>query len=118
MFFFFLAGHALADYPFQSGPMATCKCRKAALPLQKDCPWYYWMAAHALIHGGMVGVIIKWYGGYSEFAAIALGIAETVIHFAIDCGKCEKWYGMAVDQSLHVLCKAVWCLLLIRGIIP
>jgi hypothetical protein len=116
VFFFFLAAHALADYPFQTGAMATCKCRHANLPLQKDCPWYYWMAAHALIHGGTVGVLVKWYG-FSEFAAVWLGIAEALIHFLIDSGKCERWYGMAVDQSLHVLCKGLWCLLLLRGIV-
>ena len=116
MFFFMLAGHALADYPFQSGAMATCKCRRANNPLQLEVPWYYWLAAHALVHGGTVGVIVKWWG-FSPDAAVLIGIMESVIHFLIDAGKCEKLYGMAIDQLLHVACKAIWCVLLVRGLI-
>ena len=116
MFFFLLAGHALADYPLQNEAMATCKNRRANLPLQKSVPWYYWMAAHALIHGGTVGVIVRWWE-YSLNAAILIGIMETVIHIFIDIGKCERLFGIAVDQALHIICKAVWCLLLVRGFI-
>jgi Protein of unknown function (DUF3307) len=104
VFFFLLAGHALADYPLQTGAIAICKCRHANHPLQKEVPWYYWMLSHAL-------VILKWWG-YSPDTAIIFGIMETVIHFIIDVGKCEKFYGIAVDQALHVICKVLWCTLL------
>lgn len=93
--------------------MAVCKCRHANHALQKDVPWYYWMMAHALVHGGTVGVIIKWWG-FSQDTAIVFGVLETVIHFIIDTGKCEKLYGIAVDQALHVICKILWCLLLVK----
>ena len=116
VFFFLLAGHALADYPLQSGAMAVCKCRKANNPLQKDVPWFYWMAAHALVHGGMVAVVVKWLG-YSQDAAVLLGCLEFFIHFLIDCGKCEKLYGMAIDQLLHVACKGIWYGMLLKGFV-
>ena len=107
MLFFLLAGHALMDYSLQTDPMAVCKCRRANNPLQQSVPWYYWLTAHALIHGGMVGVLFQWrYGDWN--LAVAFAIAETVVHWFIDFGKCEKLYGMHVDQSLHVLCKVLW----------
>jgi hypothetical protein len=37
-----------------------------------------------------------------------LGLLETVAHWAIDFGKCEKWYSIHVDQALHLLCKVAW----------
>lgn len=114
--FFLIAGHALADYALQSDAMAVCKCRKAGHRLQATVPWYYWLTAHALIHGGTVGFIVKWWG-YSNDAAVILGLAETVIHWFIDTGKCEKFYGMAVDQMLHVVCKVAWWALLAQGVL-
>ena len=69
-----------------------------------------------VVHGGTVGVLVKWHG-YSEFAAVWLGVTEALVHFLIDSGKCERWYGMAVDQTLHLLCKGLWCVLLVRGIV-
>lgn len=116
MFFFLLAGHAFADYPLQAGPMATCKCRHSVNPVQKDVPWFYWMTAHSLIHGGLVGVIVHWFG-HSFDAAVLLGVLESLLHFIIDVGKCEKYYNIGADQTLHVLCKFAWWLLLARGII-
>jgi hypothetical protein len=116
VFFFLLAGHAFADYPLQAGPMATCKCRHSVNPVQKDVPWFYWMTAHAFIHGGLVGAIALGFG-HSTYAAIWVGVLETLLHFIIDVGKCEKYYNIGADQTLHVLCKVAWWLLLTRGVI-
>ena len=107
MLFFLLAGHALMDYSLQTDPMAVCKCRHANNPLQQSVPWYYWLTAHALIHGGMVGVLFQWrYGDWN--LAVAFALAETVVHWFIDLGKCEKFYSIHIDQTLHVLCKVLW----------
>jgi hypothetical protein len=107
VFFALLVGHAVCDYPLQAGPMATEKCRRSNTALQKSVPWYYWLTAHALIHGGAVFWITR-----SPF----LGLAETVIHWLIDFGKCENWYGIHVDQALHVGCKVLWCVLIACGL--
>lgn len=117
MFFLLLAGHAFADFPLQNGPMATCKCRCAKDPIQASVPWYYWLGAHSLIHGGMVSVIVNWCG-FSMNAAVFMGISETIVHFLIDFCKCEKLYGIFVDQFLHVVCKFVWAILLINYFAP
>jgi len=58
-FFRLLIGHAFADFAFQSDSMAKGKNRHSdpsKLPKnQKYTPyWPYWLAAHALIHGGIV----------------------------------------------------------------
>ena len=112
MLFFFLVGHALMDYGLQSDAIAVCKCRKAGHPLQQAVPWYYWLTAHALLHGGAVGAVVRGCG-YDVPLAAAYGIAEAAVHWCIDLGKCEKWYGIHVDQGLHVGCKVLWYGLLV-----
>jgi hypothetical protein len=107
MFFYLLAGHALADFPLQGDAMASCKCRNAKHPAAGSVPWYIWLTAHALVHGGTVAVLARFLG-VDPNLALWVGVAETVIHWFIDYGKCLKLYGAVVDQVLHVLCKAVW----------
>jgi hypothetical protein len=97
--FWLLVGHAVADLPLQAGPMAAEKCRRSTSALQKSVPWYYWLSAHALIHGGAV---------FAATGSLVLGLAETVVHWFIDFGKCEGWFGIHVDQALHVGCKVLW----------
>ena len=107
MLFWLLVGHAVADYPLQAGPMATEKCRHSTSDLQKSVPWYYWLTAHALIHGGTV----FWATG-----SLSLGLLETIVHWLIDLAKCEGWFGIHIDQALHIACKVVWCVLIANGI--
>ena len=113
MLLFLLAGHALMDYALQTDPMAVCKCRRSNHPLQQSVPWYYWMTAHALLHGATVGVLIRW--GYGDLwgdavwnLALGFAVAETIAHWLIDYGKCEKFISIHTDQALHVLCKVAW----------
>lgn len=107
LLFFLLAAHALMDFALQTETIATCKCRDTDNPVAKSVPWYYWLSAHAVLHGAAVGAVARWFGfGWNPVAALAA--AETVIHWLIDYGKCEKWYGIHVDQGLHVACKVLW----------
>ncbi|MDB5311815.1 MAG: hypothetical protein JWO38_6017 [Gemmataceae bacterium] len=107
MLFFLLAGHALMDFALQTDPMAVCKCRRSNHPLQQAVPWYYWLTAHALLHGAAVGFLLRW--GYDDwYLAVWFAVAETVTHWLIDFGKCEKLYSIHIDQGLHVLCKVAW----------
>jgi len=99
LFFWMLCGHAIADYSFQSDTMAIGKNRHLEKGCYRSVPWYYWMAAHALIHGGTTGLLSGW---------IVLGVIETVIHFIVDCAKCDKVINVHVDQAIHVGCKAVY----------
>jgi hypothetical protein len=117
MLFFFLAGHALMDFSLQTDAMATCKCRRANLPLQRSVPWYYWMTAHTLLHGAAVGGVVSL--GYPGMWNLIVGfaVAETAIHWVIDFGKCEKLYNIHIDQALHVLCKFAWWGLLVGGVV-
>ncbi|HEY2909496.1 MAG TPA: DUF3307 domain-containing protein [Gemmataceae bacterium] len=116
MLFYLLAGHALMDFALQTEPMAVCKCRRANHPLQQSVPWFYWLTAHALLHGAIVGVIIQWSTGNAGLA-VAFAIAEFVVHWFIDFGKCEKLYGIHVDQALHVLCKLAWWGLIVGNVV-
>lgn len=104
-----LMGHALADFALQSSDMAKGKNRNRKPDMSLVPPgqiyqptWVYWLTAHSLIHGLMVGVITgNWY----------FALAESLCHWAIDFGKCESWYGIHADQFLHLTCKVVWALL-------
>lgn len=100
-----IIGHALADFTFQTDAMAKGKNRNRPVdpavipPGQKlQTVWPYWLTSHALIHAGMVGVVLgRW----------DLALVEFVVHWFIDFGKCENWYGIHVDQGAHVVTKFV-----------
>jgi hypothetical protein len=113
---FLLAGHALMDFALQSETMATCKCRKCDNPIAKAVPWYYWLTAHSTLHGAAVGAVIRWFG-YDWQVVAAFGLAETAFHWVIDHGKCQRWYGIHIDQGLHVACKLLWWGLLAAGVV-
>lgn len=59
--------------------------------------WFYWMSAHALIHGGLIIMVFPefWY----------LGLIEMITHFFTDVGKCEQRYNVHTDQLFHLLFK-------------
>lgn len=97
--FYLLAAHALVDFALQNDAMAINKNRNAKSDLQKHVPWYYWMISHALMHGGAVVLITN---------SVILGIAETLCHFIIDYGKCDRLYSIHIDQLLHIICKVIW----------
>jgi hypothetical protein len=50
--------------------------------------------------------------------SLVLGLAELVIHFAIDNAKCMEKFGLDekraynIDQLLHHACKVVWVCLI------
>jgi hypothetical protein len=97
-------GHALMDYALQSNAMANEKSRHSNTPLQKEVPWFYWLSAHAALHGGAVGYL----------TTPLLGFAEFIAHWVIDFIKCEKYTNIHSDQLLHLFCKLVWCFLMMR----
>jgi hypothetical protein len=93
-----IVGHALADFVLQSSMMAAGKSRHHPRG-PREPPWYYWLASHALIHGGVVGLVT---------GSAGLGVAEFVAHGVIDFGKCEDFYGFNTDQLFHLICKLIW----------
>ena len=106
MLFYLLVSHTICDFTFQTESMAKGKNRNrkpdmsVVPPGQNYQPtWVYWLTSHALIHGGGVALVT---------GNIWLGISETVAHWLIDFFKCENFYGIHVDQSLHIACKFIW----------
>ncbi len=116
LLFFLMSAHALMDFALQSETMAVCKCRNCDNPVAKAVPWYYWLTAHAVLHGAAVGAVIRWFGHDWQIVA-AFAFAETSLHWLIDHGKCQGWYRIHVDQSLHVACKLLWWGLLACGVV-
>ncbi len=99
LLFFLLVIHAILDFPLQGDSVAVNKNPNANTELQKHVPWYYWMLSHSLAHGGGVAIVT---------GSVGLGLCETLCHFLIDYGKCNKKYSIHGDQALHVICKLVW----------
>ena len=95
MLVWLVLAHFLCDFGLQSDRMAREKCpgRDATLP------WGWWLTAHASIHGLAVGLIT---------GLPTLALAEVWIHALIDWLKCRHWYGITVDQLLHLACKLLW----------
>ena len=116
LLFFLLASHALMDFALQSETMASCKCRRCDNPIARLVPWYYWLTAHAVLHGAGVGAVLRWFG-YDWNLIAAFACAETAVHALIDHGKCQNWYAIGVDQAMHVACKLLWWGLLASGAI-
>ena len=95
MFILLISSHFICDYVLQSDAIASGKNRLIG-PCKFGVDWRYWMTSHAVTHGVGVGIIT---------GSIWLGVLEFLLHWAIDAGKCEKWYGLHTDQTLHFLCK-------------
>ncbi len=109
LFFELLIGHAIADFVLQSDTMARAKLRHgefAATQGPNFPPWYYWLSAHALVHGGAVFLLT---------GSAALGLTEVLLHGCIDFAKTERWIGFHTDQALHVLCKIAYCFVIYYG---
>ena len=113
MLFFFLAGHALMDFALQGDVMAQCKCRRADHPVQKSVPWFYWLTAHALLHGLAVGVVVRWFG-FDMSVAVWLAVAEAAVHWVADYAKCAGLFNIHTDQLIHVLSKVAWWAILLN----
>ena|SRR3982750_189817 len=96
VFWWFLVGHAVCDYPLQGDFLARAKSHKAPIP---GISWMVCLSAHALIHAGAVTLITN---------RIEIGIAEFISHVLIDYGKSDGLWGFDFDQLLHILCKALW----------
>jgi len=97
--------HAITDIVMQDGKLTNMGRNK----IRGQHPhWFYWLIAHGLIQGG---------GVYWATGLPLLGLAESVAHTVIDFGKCEHYYGVHVDQGLHLLCKIVWALIFVGVIL-
>lgn len=88
-----IVGHYIADTVLQPGYLAHHK--------RDSDPVMRWrsLALHGVAHGFPVAILT---------GSAILALAEVAAHAAIDRGKGRGWYGMKVDQALHVLCKLAW----------
>lgn len=100
--FWLVAGHFVTDYPLQGDTVAIQKNRNTENALAGLVPWPWWLTAHALQHGAVVLLIL---------GRVDLAIAETICHWVIDLWKCDKRISLNTDQTLHLMCKAVWFLI-------
>lgn len=110
--FYLLGAHALFDFALQGDAVAINKNRHLKTALQKTVPWYFWMLSHTMSHGFAVACLLKFLSIPIEIAVLC-GLVETGLHFAIDYYKCEKLFGIIVDQLLHVACKIILVLIIL-----
>lgn len=97
--FLLVAGHFAVDYPLQGDTTAIQKSPHTDNALSKIVPWYYWLFAHAIMHGAVVLLLTQ---------SLVFGILETVAHGGIDYLKCDRRISIHTDQALHLVCKATW----------
>jgi hypothetical protein len=106
LFFAFLIGHALGDYPLQGKFLAIRKNRHIKMvDYTGETPgtlWVYCLSAHALVHAGIVWLILE---GFKLPYAVEIAFAEFLLHWFIDFAKCERWTNFHADQGLHLICK-------------
>ena len=65
----------------------------------------WWLGSHADTHELSVALLTD---------VPVLGVLETLLQAMIDGLKRRFGFTLALDQSLHLLCKVTWVLLLIR----
>jgi hypothetical protein len=106
IFFYLIAAHFLCDFSLQGDAMAREKSRHSKTDLQKAVPWFYWLTAHAFVHGLAVTVIT---------GSVILGILEVFCHWIIDFLKCERTIDIHHDQLYHILSKVTWFAILLTG---
>jgi Protein of unknown function (DUF3307) len=108
LFFALLIGHALADYPLQGEFLALHKNRhyKDSSHSLPPTVWVHCLINHSLIHAGFVWLIT---------GSVVLGLMELVLHSIIDFIKCEKITSFHMDQGLHVACKALYVVMVMKG---
>ena len=99
MLFSLIGAHFFLDFAGQGDFLAKAKNHKTPIP---GVPWGTALAAHAIQHGAAVALIT---------GLPLLGVAEAVLHAAIDYGKAEGWIGFNTDQKLHIWCKIAWFLM-------
>ena len=112
--FLLIAGHALADFAFQTEWVATNKNRNIRLsfpPAERakmQVIWPYLLTAHSFHHGLIVYLISQ---------SFPLGLVETALHWVTDFGKCERWYGFHTDQIIHIGTKFLYVALIALKIV-
>lgn len=104
--FYLILGHFVADYALQSDWMAKHKNHNrpvdpASIPPGQtpQLVWPWVLTAHAATHAAAVAVVT---------GSFWLALAELVVHWVIDYGKCSNWYGIHQDQGLHIIFKVLW----------
>jgi hypothetical protein len=103
-------GHAVGDFVLQPPAMSRGKNPRNDLKAEfgEGFPgWQYWLGAHALTHAGIVYLIT---------GSALLALLETILHAAIDLGKCLKRYSIHTDQLLHAITKVLYCGLIYAGL--
>ena len=104
--FMLIFGHALADFVLQPDAMGYGKNRNDKIHDTESSlfpVWYYWLSAHAMVHGGIVFLITN---------SLWLALLEVVLHWITDFAKCEGWIGMHQDQTVHIGCKVGYALVI------
>ena len=94
-------GHFVCDFVLQSDRMAEEKTPGRDRTLH----WRWWLGAHAATHGLVVALLT---------GIPVMGVLETLLHAILDWLKSRFGFSLALDQSLHLLCKLAWVLILIK----
>ena len=111
--------HFLSDYPLQTNFM---------LGKSKLIDWHWPLVCHCLVHAGFTLIIVACFTGEPMFA-IALMLADFVIHFEIDNvktrmtrgmnpGQSSFWSWLGFDQMLHHLTHYGFIMLMMVGSNP
>lgn len=102
VFFALVVVHALADFPLQGEYLARQKTRATA---DGTGEWIVALGAHSIIHAGGVWLVT---------GSKTLGLVELCVHTLIDLLKGKRFFGTLADQSLHLVCKLIYCVWIIR----
>jgi len=101
--------HFWGDYTLQSDFIAKNK------KPNKLIPWGYVLLSHALTHGSLV-MLATFLITLNPLFSMWIGIGETVAHFLIDWSKNNEKIDIHTDMVLHLSCKLVWGLAILKQI--
>lgn len=98
--FWLVVGHVMADFPLQGDFLAKAKNHRTAIA---GIPWWLCLAAHTIICGAGVALVLGPFWG----------MVEAVVHYFVDYAKNEGWFGggekaFVTDQAIHLVCRLVY----------
>ncbi len=102
LFLSLIFSHYLCDFALQNDFIARHKARGS-------CDfWVHVLTAHSCIQA--FGVLLVTHRA-------SLAVAELLAHWSIDFLKCEKKIDLNIDQALHLTCKLIYFILIVKKLV-
>lgn len=112
--YWFCFGHSISDLALQTKAIATYKSYLYihSHTYLHPATWFFYLSGHALINGGVSGLIAYFFTRNVKFATI-ISIYAFSLHWIIDFCSTFRFYSLVVDQFFHLTTLIIYTLLVL-----